>query len=319
MSPFYTYVVTAVFNEGLGYGNSDKPSFDEQAAAVGKDFVAAIKNLLVTGHILAPIDHLKDGGLVDDDGCGDGRAAVTVFEGQVKHRFSLNRPKVFGGGAMMSTAMHIGLGYALGENLKTAFQNGIDLLDKHDMNYGAHIDNHSTGGNSGCGAIDNAPLVLKNIVRYREKIKQTVLDLDLGVDEAKIEAVLDNFAAYAKSVANDAYEGAEIVQAIIKRGKVVKELDGGHKEIFILLNDVPNTTADQSLIRDVTNGTAQLFDVDLWRLKQLSNALYGATMEAEDALVSEVVYTLGVAATLTRGDLPVFLAQPKETPLAAAV
>lgn len=311
MVPVYQYNVSLAFSNGLGYGDDSKPTFDEQSNKVGTDFVAAIRNLLATGHILAPVDHMKNGELVNDDGCGDGRAAVTVFEGEIRHRFSLCRPKVFGGGVMMSAAMLIGLGYADESDLLAVFRDAMKSLDEHDVNYGAHIDNHSQGGNSGCGAIDNAPLVLSNIVKYRDQILETLQGLQLGIANEVFAEVIDNFTHFAATVKTDGYQGKAVLDEVIAKGKVVKELDGGHKELFILLNMVDGTTADQSLIRDVTDGKAQLFDVDVWRLQELSQKLYGATAEAEEALVSELVYTLGVAATLTHGDLPVYVAQPQ--------
>lgn len=308
------YSVKSVFDHGLGYGDASKPAFDDQAKQVGSDFVAAICNLMLTGHILMPVGKLKNGETVNDDGCGDGRATVSVFEGDVKHRVSLSRPKVFGGGAMMSTAMLIGLGYAEGDNLVDAFKGGMASLDEHKINYGAHTDNHCDDSHSGCGAIDNAPVVLQNIVKFRGNILKTLQALGLGVSDEKLNSVLTNFVSYAKSISAQDYNGNLVVTEIKHKGKVVKELDGAHKELFILINDVAGTTADQSLIRDVTNGAAQIFDVDLWRLKELAKKLYGTTLESDEALVSELVYTLGVAATLTRGDLPVYIASSEAEP-----
>jgi hypothetical protein len=310
--PPFLYSVKPVFDKGLGYGDASKPSFNAQVTEVGDTLVAAIKNLLRTGHVLAPVGTMKSGERVNDDGCGDGRPAVSVIEGEIKHRYSLQRPKVFGGGAMMSTAMLIGLGYADGEPLVDAFKSGMHALDEHCVNYGAHTDNHAGAHQCGCGAIDNAPVVLQNVVKFRGRILDTLHALDLGLAEEKLSEVLGNFVSYAKAVSGQQYEGKVVMNEIISKGKVVKELSGAHKELFILFNDVMGTTADQGLINDISEGKVQLFDVDLWRLKELAQKLYGATMEFEEALVSELIYTLGVAATLTHGDLPVYMAVPKE-------
>jgi hypothetical protein len=65
------------------------------------------------------------------------------------------------------------------------------------------------------------------------------------------------------------------------------------------------------MVRDVTGGKTQLFDVDIWRLKEIAYALHGGS-DYDQAFISELVYTLGVAATLTRGDLPVYYAALRE-------
>lgn len=311
MSPFF-YSVSPVFQNGLGYGDASKPTYDEQARAVGDDLVHAVQNLLSAGHVLTVIGRMKNGEIVNDDGCGDGRAAVTVFEGNVTHRYSLNRPKVFGGGAMMSTAMLIGLGEAQGLTLAASFTKAMDRLEDAGINFGAHTDCHADAKHSGCGAIDNAQLVLQNIKHHRAHILETIQALQLDIPVEKIHMVLDNFVAYANQCATQSYNGKAVMQKIVARGKVVKKLDGSHRELFILLNNVSGMTANQSLIRDVTGGKAQLFDVDVWRLKELADGLYADSYQAQEALVSEIVYTLGVAATLTHGDLPVFMASPKE-------
>lgn len=309
MAPFF-YYVQPLLKSGFGYGNDSKPSFDDQAKVVGDELVAAVENLMMKGHVLTVIGRMKDGSIVNDDGCGDGRAAVTVFEGSVTHRYSLNRPKVFGGGAMMTAAMLIGLGLGADKTLFQAFDEAMKLLDDQGVNYGGHTDNHADESHSGCGAIDNAPVVLSTITRFRDEIKKSILGLGLGFEAADIDAVIDNFDAYAKTVDGSAYNGKTVMQHIIMRGKVVKELDGSHRELFVLLNTVRGMTADQALIRDATGGKAQIFNVDVWRLQELADALYSGTEGHTKALISELVYTLGVAATLTRGDLPVYLTTP---------
>lgn len=303
MTPLY--VVSQVFEHGFGFGDSNKPSFADMQKNIREDLLIAVNNLLRTGHVLTYVDRLDNGQLVADDGCGDGRAAVKVYVGNEERHRSLNRAKVFGGGVTMTLAMQIGAGRAQGKTLTEAFHETIELLESRGIEFGAHTDNHSHDGKSGCGAIDNAPVVLANVAKYHDEIIQTILALDLGFSEEQITNVVTAFEEYQAGLQEPNYSGAVVVSEIQQHGKVIKELDGEHKELFVLLNMVEGMTADQALVRDITEGQVQLFDVDVWRLQQLASA-YGT----DDALISELVYTLGVAATLTHGDLPVYAAVP---------
>jgi hypothetical protein len=310
----HQYSVKPLLSTGFGFGDPAKPGYDDQKMSVRTDYVRAVQNLLYTSHILTLVDRLENGEVVSDDGCGDGRGVARVFEGSALRKRSLCRPKVFGGGVTMTMAMQVGLGYEADKQLPASFDAAMQLLHDHGLNYGAHTDNHAADGKSGCGAIDNAPVVMQNIVKYQDQIRQTLLGLGLGFEESQINEVLANFAAYAAQVKGRPYSGQAIVNKIKHSGKVVKELDGEHKELFVLLNMVDGTSADQSLVRDITEGQVQLFDVDVWRLVQLANTLYVDPAEQQEALISELVYTLGVAATLTHGDLPVYLAAPAKQP-----
>ena len=79
-------------------------------------------------------------------------------------------------------------------------------------------------------------------------------------------------------------------------------------ESRIVLNTVRGFTVDQSFVRSYTNNKAQVFAVDTWRLEDIANSLYEGDEQAQHkALHSELVYTLGVAAVLTDGKLPVDL------------
>lgn len=303
-------ITKTLLSNGFGFGNDEKPGFDELAAEVGDKHIAAAEGAILSGHVIVPVSKTDDGKDVVDDGCGDGREVSLVSQSGATLKTSLHRPKVFGGGVMMTVASRIGLGVEDHDELELAFDDAMRLLDEHGVDYGAHTDTHASSSQSGCGAIDNAPIILRNIVKFRENISQTLLGLNLGFSEGDIKTVLDNFEAVAQRTAGRQYESKKVVDSIVDRGKVIKKLDGAHKELFVLLNMIPGTTADQGLIRSVTEGKAQLFDVDVWRLRVINSALYEIDTDQHTALLSELVYTLGTAATLTRGDLPVYLAKP---------
>ena len=267
-----------------------------------------VEEAITSGDLLVPVDSNTEGQMVDDDGCGDGRVWKRVFQGPVEKFRSLRRPKVFGGGPAMATASLIGLGEAEGKSLKTAFSAGIGLLKKSKIDFGGHTDSQSHGLNCGCGAIDKAPAVIANIVKYADHIKNTILGL--GIESDRLDEIVDNYKDYAAEIDENGaeYSGSVVMDEIIDSGRIVKELDGTHNEMFIILNNVNGRTIDQDRVRELSEGDIQAFVVDVWRLKDISNRLY-ADESAEvkhQAFLSELFYTFGVAATLTKGDLPVY-------------
>src|SRR4051794_11956635 len=101
--------------DGLGYGEGSisAAALKEQ---VGDEVFAAAEHVINSPDILIAVDHDDNGELVDDDGCGDGRKWKRVFRGAVEKARSLNRAKVFGGGAAMAAATLIGRGEAHGKS-----------------------------------------------------------------------------------------------------------------------------------------------------------------------------------------------------------
>jgi hypothetical protein len=108
------------------------------------------------------------------------------------------------------------------------------------------------------------------------------------------------------------------MQKIIGSGKIVKELKGQHKEVRVVINTVENYTINQAKIREVSEDTAQVFAVDEWRLKQLSDKMYDTEEQQSLAYFGMLIYTLATAGTLTPGDLKVYAVLSNEQFSAAA-
>lgn len=304
--------------DGLEFGEG-AISHKERVEEVGGEKMQAVEEALTSGELIVPIDVDAEGHPVDDDGCGDGRVWKRVFRGAIEKFRSLRRAKVFGGGAAMATATTIGLGTAVKDSLQNAFSNGINLLKQAKIDFGGHTDSHSHGPNCGCGALDKAPAVIVNAVKYADQIKASITGL--GIETDGLDDVLSNYEDYAAQIPKNAvdYSGADVMGKIIDSGKIVKELDGTHNEMYIVLNLVEGHTIDQDKVRELSDGDIQVFVVDVWRLKSLANRLYAdqSSEVRHKAFLSELVYTLGVAATLTKGDLPVYVVSPQPE-LAAA-
>ena len=298
--------VTCIAENGLGYGEGTISS-----AEVDTDVLENVLHTIDSDDILVAIDEDKEGNLIDDDGCGDGREVANIYEGTKVRERSLHRAKIFGGGATMAVAALVGQGKKKDKDLQDLFSTAIGDLAKHDLPFGAHTDDHAKGDNCGCGAIDKAPRIIENVGRYEKQIAGAAA-LILGDDEG-IQNVIDNFKNYHEAHEGQAYRGSGVMDEIIEDGKIVKELSGAHQEVAIVLNMVPGYTIDQQQIRTVSDDHAQVFGVDVPRLTTVSERLYPEDKAAQKkAFISMVVYTLATAGTLTKGDLPVFVVSPQE-------
>lgn len=294
--------------DGFGFGEGGI-SHEERKLIVGEEVLAEVEGAIASNDILTPVASDKIGRRIDDDGCGDGRGVKTVLEGHVRRAKSLDRSKVFGGGVAMTVGMKIGLGETSDQGLQELFHHSIETLKDKQIDFGAHTDDHNSGeqsANSGCGAIDRAPFVIQNAVKYKEQITDCIAAL--GADTGKLDEVFANFSSYADQIQDGEYSGKKVVSEVSDNGKIVKELEHNHHEMYVLLNTVEGKTVNQELIRSISGGDVQVFGVDVWRMQELAQREYPNNTEKQNtAFLSELVYTLGVSATLTKGDLPVYL------------
>jgi hypothetical protein len=307
-------LVASLISEGFNIG--DGPISGQEIDSETRQ--ALHETITTEPEIIVPVDVDETGAQIDDDGCGDGRSVKLITRmGKVLKR-SLNRAKVFGGAVAMTGASRIGLGLAHDRNLIAVFKDSIDALNEEGIDYGAHTDVHAHGENCGCGAIDKAPEALLASLKYETQIRHLIADL--GVPTEGLDTVYDHYRKYVTdTLARDPqYSGRAVMDMITEAGKVVKQLDGDHKERAIVLNTVRGYTVNQALIRAKTDGKAQAFAVDVWRLDDIVSKLYSADTEAQQmALQSELVYTLAISAVLTKGDLPVYTIQAQSAPVAA--
>ena len=289
-------------SEGLGFGEGVITTVGEKPNVLQK-----VDEAIASPKILVAVGIDDNGEVITDDGCGDGRCVDLVFKAQDVLKRSLHRAKVFGGGVTMGVATLIGLGRATGKPLQAVFEDSMSTLQTNKVDFGAHTDGGEHPGGSGCGAIDKAPQAIAAAVRYETHIRG-VIDV-LGVNPNGLDDVFAEYRTYAAEIApQTGFSGSKVVDKIKHLGKIVKQLGGSHKERRIVLNTVRGYTVDQSFVRDYTNDEAQVFAVDTWRLEDIANNLCnGDEQDQHKALLSELVYTLGVAAVLTDGKLPVDL------------
>jgi len=301
--------------QGLGFGEG-AISYEKRAKSdVPEAELEKVDLLLSSADILVPIDTDKHTGeALDDDGCGEGRGItnaqgeiVEVMQGNKTLKKSLNRAKVFGGGATMALSTLIATNRAE-KPLQDLFADAMQEMDTAEIDYGAHSDEHAGDEKSGCGAIDNAPKILENVVTYRDDIYATILSMNDQIDAQVLDEVLDSFASFAQKQTESMYNGKTVLDGIKQEEKVVKKLVSDHSEMFIVLNEVAGYTVSQHTVRDATKEKVQVFAVDMWRIQEIANRLYDGEDEEtkQRAVLGEIAYTLATAATLTAGDLPVY-------------
>lgn len=323
--------VVALAPEGLGFGEGGISVKNQIDQGIITEKVPGYVNEILTqdNHILKRVES-------GDDGCGDGRAWKRVIQrvgNKVQHfNKSLHRAKVFGGGLVVAGSMWRAIhgSVADGDTVGADRRLMVDELLKHGVSYGAHTDNHATGDDCGCGAIDKYQTISLNVIKYRAEITDLLKVLYGNDYEMNQEAIARVFAVYQELANNDEYfsdgSGKQSMNQILKAGAVVKELEGHHVEETIVINDVPGTTIDQQRFTEMVKKrcqsdqqhpkTIQVFSVDIWRGRDLARAVadiaYGkdSTQSRDElyrlAFADFLIRTLAVAGTLTAGDLPVY-------------
>ena len=288
---------------GIGEGSISGAVVTQDA---GTDMMARVDEAISSPAILVDVSRDDDGQLVDDDGCGDGRPTKVVMRGHEVLRRSLNRAKVFGGGSTMAMADLVGSGEA-DETLLGTFRKSIDVLAEHMVNFGAHTAEHvSSEDKCGCGAIDEAATIISRVVQYRTAIAEQFNALGAQADD--LDEVLDNYTRFAVQIDGQTFRGTDVIELIINRGKIVKQLGGNHVEARVVLNYVKGKTVNQGLIHELSDGKVDVFGVDVWRMQEIARDLHpGDERAMQRALQSMLAYTLAVAEVLTKGDLPVYV------------
>jgi Cadmium carbonic anhydrase repeat len=284
-------------SDGLGYGNQSSAI---SVTSEDKELMHRVDEALHSDSLIVPLSLDEAGQPVRDDGCGDGRMCVHVYPHE-------HRAKVFGGGLTMTVSMLIGLGKATGQAPEHLFADGITVLRDSQLDFGAHTDDHAVPPNSGCGAIDKFPEILETSTDFTVQIAASIRML--GMDTNLLDEVQAAFQQYVQDHTADPYSGHTVSEMIVHEGKLVKELTGTHVEKAIVLNMIAGSTVDQKFVYENTNGKAEVFAVDVWRMQELADTQYSTAPLRQKAFLSELVYTLATAAVLTQGSLPVYVVQ----------
>lgn len=265
-----TYRVTEM--DSMGYGNPEAKISYRRSVENG-EFPAAVlekaAEIIRDGSCVVPITD-------DDDGCIDGRLALTLVfpqgiegedfnEVEVTDPLKHKRAKVAGGGYITALAMKL----ALDPHVTTVDEDlqGVAYHLTHlEVYCGTHTGEHQSEDGVDCGANDNLPAILAAGDTKKENISTSIRSIlerfKLGVsydDEVAAQANAglkqtlghpDYFQnSNGQSRFNIIMENIAEAQRNIGNDRplsVSKHLKGGHNEMFIVLNTVEGKTFSQA-------------------------------------------------------------------------
>lgn len=323
------YNVEVLAPNGLGFGEGTI-SVQEQLRRGELDsesLDAAIEIVRTDDEVFVPVDSEAN-----DDGCGDGRGTLRVYKlldpltGHIQEfKRSLRRAKLFGGGLVAAASMWRAVdGSPHTKTLKGDRAFMQEELRARGISYGAHTDDHAEGENCGCGAIDKYEAISSNVLTYKTEIVSTLQVLyGEGFDD-NAEAISKAYDVYGNLDARyfEGVTGKATMSDIEKDGAIIKQLQGGHLEDMVVINDIEGTTLDQEKLREklVEKGLSpniQAFVIDAWRGRMYADVVadiaehkgYDRDEAYKVAYADFLIRTLAVSGTLTRGDQPVILRQ----------
>lgn len=212
----------------------------------------------------------------------------------------------------------------------------VEKYKKIGIGFGGHLDDHATGWNTGCGAVDNINLILEKLQlpEPQEQLRlltqlllgktyeghhtvNEVIGRMLYLDALKpryMPKLNDEPAGeflYKKTVANLLQSHAS------SHHVVVPQLTGHHQEVGVVLNFVKDTTFDSDKFSYDNSNEIQLFAWDIWEVFEEARRLYPYSLndtptKQHNAVQSRIKHVttrtlLGIATTmvLTDGSLKV--------------
>ncbi len=158
---------------------------------------------------------------------------------------------------------------------------------------------HGNPEASGCGANDKLRGIMSQVAEKSDVIAATLDKLGVPVSD---DAFADMVARARDLSENEDYfkpgkDVAETLQAEAPEGNCPALL-GDHNELLIRINTVEGTTIDRRAIEAEYGEDFQVFNVDLWAVKNAAEAMSTTPEEAEDKFAAMVVYQLATALEL---------------------
>lgn len=186
-----------------------------------------------------------------------------------------------------------------------------------DRKPGAHIDtDHSKDGRSpelkpgtvgtGCGASDKQKTILHNFATQSDKIApivQSILwsEFDPSLFKNLVTTTKENVPHDARGLAQVLAQRKQAGTVDVLQTGEHHEANHGHHESYVLINTVPNTTLDNTLLQKA-HKNAQAFCVDVWLLKDIAQKLYPENaVEQKKYLHALVAYQVATYITLANG------------------
>lgn len=191
----------------------------------------------------------------------------------------------------------------------------IDTFMRLDLTPGGHKDDQASDGHVGCGALDSMEAIVTNMTdpRYVEDHKRVVKTL-LDTEFRREDYLRVLGAALVLRSRSDEYfkDTGEVLGMLEERAPgSVATLEGTHKEAFVFVNLVEDTTFSSN--RFSQEFGVQAFGYDLWRSKQLASQLFGFSPNGArytSFVHARVMLTVATLMTLTNGTQRLFIRLP---------
>ncbi len=194
----------------------------------------------------------------------------------------------------------------------------IEAYMRLGLSPGGHRDDLDQADGVGCGAIDGLQAVLDcmtnpHLVEDHKRLVKTILDVDFNRDHY-LRVMGAGLVLQSRSVAYFHGRG-EILDLLERKAPgSISVLRGRHCEAFVVVNLVEGTTLSSNRFAADHDG-AQAFGYDLWRSRQLVQALFPMPSQELDRarfIHARVMLTIATLMALTDGSLQVLLRLPAE-------
>lgn len=332
-----------------GLGSISFKNFENESD-FSRELAVKCREIVESGVCIVDCNH-------EDDGCIDGRCVneLAVPDGdhfntkRVIDNSSNERAKVAGGGLVTGLAMF----KAIGEDLVSPDEDLKYLAEefaKQGVYCGAHTGSHGSIKNqkTDCGANDRFDEILKNTIDNQDDVegivKELLKPLGVSVGNGVLSSDLRNWNHVLTQTNNFAFSSGSSRLESIKDGilaaqdsnhnedkvTVIKNLEGNHNEIFLVVNYAQGLTFSQTKLREALHedypdvdlsDLPQVFALDIWRIDQLAQAVaripkkHSTEPRTVDetnqrylqALYAGTAFQVGTYVSLTDGSLPVFL------------
>ncbi|MFZ1286584.1 MAG: hypothetical protein WAR57_06060 [Candidatus Phosphoribacter sp.] len=181
---------------------------------------------------------------------------------------------------------------------------------------GGHRDDAEASDGVGCGAIDGLHEVLDcmtnpMLVEDHKRLVKTILDVDFNRDHY-LRVLGAGLVLQSRSVGYFHGRG-EILNLLERKAPdSVSMLRGRHREAYVVVNLVEGTTMSSNRFASDHDG-AQAFGYDLWRSRQLVQALFplpSHQVDRERFIHARVMLTIATLMAITDGTLQVLVRLP---------
>ena len=182
---------------------------------------------------------------------------------------------------------------------------------------GGHRDDSSNGEHVGCGAIDNANFILESMVSsdqiedHKRLVKQLLGPHFWRDDYLRVLGAGLVLKSRRESYFEDTNKIIDLLEH--KAPDSVSTLSGSHAEGIVIVNLVPGTTLSSNRFANDFGGV-QAFGYDLWRSKQVAQALFPLPDQDIDRarfITARVMLTIATLMALTDGSLPLLVRTPE--------